>query len=81
MREGLKAQDGWFWINGERTRLFSGAIHYFRVPHQYWRDRMLKLRNSGCNVLETYATVMIYKYQLMALFEMTLGLMNKIVGL
>ena len=52
-RKGLEAHSDWFWIDGKKTRLFSGAMHYFRVPREYWRDRMVKLRACGCNVLET----------------------------
>ncbi|KAF6027346.1 GLB1L2 [Bugula neritina] len=51
---GLEARDHWFWIDGKKTRLFSGAMHYFRIPREYWKDRLIKLRSSGCNVLETY---------------------------
>lgn len=32
----------------------SGAIHYFRIVPQYWRDRLLKLKEQGCNCVETY---------------------------
>lgn len=50
----LEARDGRFWLDGEETRLLSGSIHYFRVPHQYWRDRLLKLKATGLNMVETY---------------------------
>lgn len=49
-----KAREGRFWLDGEETRLLSGSIHYFRVPHQYWRDRLLKLKATGMNMVETY---------------------------
>ncbi|XP_067938525.1 beta-galactosidase-1-like protein 2 [Watersipora subatra] len=52
--KGLEAHSDWFWINGKKTRLFSGAMHYFRIPREYWQDRLIKLRASGCNTLETY---------------------------
>ncbi|CAI9624603.1 unnamed protein product, partial [Staurois parvus] len=29
-------------------------MHYFRVPKEYWRDRMLKMKACGLNVLTTY---------------------------
>ena len=29
-------------------------MHYFRVPHAYWRDRLTKLVELGCNTIETY---------------------------
>lgn len=38
----------------EKIRLISGAIHYFRMPQEYWRDRILKLKATGANVVETY---------------------------
>ena len=43
-----------FYLNGERFQIISGAIHYFRVVPQYWRDRLLKLKAMGCNTVETY---------------------------
>ncbi len=43
-----------FLFNGEPFRILSGAMHYFRVPPEYWDDRLYKLRAMGCNTLETY---------------------------
>ena len=43
-----------FVIDGKPVRLLSGAIHYFRVVPEYWRDRMLKLKAMGLNTVETY---------------------------
>ena len=31
-----------FIINGRRTYLSSGSIHYPRVPHELWYDRLLR---------------------------------------
>lgn len=50
----LKAADGQFILGGKPFRMVSGAIHYFRVVPQYWRDRLLKLRACGFNTVETY---------------------------
>ncbi len=41
-----------FLLNGAPFQLISGAIHYFRVPPAYWRDRLAKLKNMGCNTVE-----------------------------
>ncbi|UQZ82142.1 Beta-galactosidase precursor [Paenibacillus konkukensis] len=41
-------------MNGEPVRIISGAIHYFRVVPEYWRDRLLKLQACGFNTVETY---------------------------
>lgn len=50
----LEIKNGSFYINGEKTSIYSGAIHYFRVPAEYWEDRLLKLRAAGLNTVETY---------------------------
>ncbi len=42
------------WIDGKKVQLISGAIHYFRVPRELWRDRLEKLVQCGFNCLETY---------------------------
>ena len=43
-----------FYLNGDPFQIISGAMHYFRVPRAYWRDRLEKLRAMGCNTVETY---------------------------
>lgn len=43
-----------FLLNGEPFKIISGAVHYFRIVPEYWRDRLEKLRNMGCNTVETY---------------------------
>lgn len=43
-----------FVLNGDKVRIISGAIHYFRVVPEYWRDRLLKLQACGFNTVETY---------------------------
>ena len=43
-----------FYLDGKPYRIISGAMHYFRIPREYWRDRLLKLKECGFNTLETY---------------------------
>lgn len=43
-----------FFKDGKPFRFVSGGMHYFRVPHEYWRDRLRKLRAMGANAVETY---------------------------
>lgn len=43
-----------FYLDGERIKIISGSIHYFRVVPEYWMDRLLKLKAMGCNTVETY---------------------------
>src|SRR4051812_42462000 len=51
---GLVVGSDSFRLNGKTFRLFGGAMHYFRIPAEYWRDRLLKLKALGCNTVETY---------------------------
>jgi beta-galactosidase len=41
--------------DGRPYQIISGAIHYPRVPREYWRDRLRKARAMGLNTVETYA--------------------------
>ena len=43
-----------FKLNGEPFKVIAGAMHYFRVPREYWRDRLLKIKACGFNTVETY---------------------------
>lgn len=43
-----------FYLNGEPFQIISGAIHYFRIVPEYWKDRLEKLNAMGCNTVETY---------------------------
>ena len=27
-------------------------IHYFRIPHEYWRDRLQRMKALGCNSIQ-----------------------------
>ncbi|XP_032140796.1 beta-galactosidase-1-like protein 3 isoform X2 [Sapajus apella] len=43
-----------FTLEGQKFLIFGGSIHYFRVPREYWRDRLLKLKACGFNTVTTY---------------------------
>ncbi|MEK4508359.1 beta-galactosidase [Paenibacillus anaericanus] len=43
-----------FLLDGQPLQLLSGALHYFRIVPEYWRDRLLKLKACGMNTIETY---------------------------
>ena len=44
-----------FVLDGKPFVVRSGSMHYARVPREYWRDRMKKMRALGLNTLCTYA--------------------------
>ena len=43
-----------FYLDGVPTPLISGEFHYFRVPHDAWRERLVLLKESGANAVATY---------------------------
>ncbi len=43
-----------FYLDGKPFAIHSAAMHYFRIPRAYWRDRLQKLKDCGFNTLETY---------------------------
>ena len=43
-----------FKLNGQDITILSGAIHYFRLPSEYWQDRLVKMKACGLNTIETY---------------------------
>jgi hypothetical protein len=51
IKTGLIAEGNYFKLNGKEIRILSGSLHYFRVPHQYWRDRLLKMKAAGLNAV------------------------------
>jgi beta-galactosidase len=44
-----------FMRDGKPYQIVSGAIHYPRVPREYWPDRLRKAHAMGLNTVETYA--------------------------
>src|SRR5258708_18320011 len=43
-----------FVRDGKPYQIIAGAIHYPRVPREYWRDRLQKAHAMGLNTIETY---------------------------
>lgn len=53
-RRGLSVDGDRFLLDGKPFQIVSGAIHYFRIHPDLWRDRLLRLRALGLNTVETY---------------------------
>ena len=43
-----------FLIKGKRTFLVSAGLEYARIPHELWKDRLLRLQRAGFNCIEIY---------------------------
>lgn len=43
-----------FLLDGKPFQILSGEMHYARIPRDYWRDRLKKLKSMGLNTVSTY---------------------------
>jgi beta-galactosidase len=50
----LTTRDNDYYLDDKPIKIYSGAIHYFRVFPEYWKERMLQLKALGFNTVETY---------------------------
>lgn len=41
-------------VDERRIWIVSAALHYPRIPHELWRDRIRAAKQAGCNAIETY---------------------------
>ncbi|MET0616790.1 MAG: beta-galactosidase family protein [Luteibacter sp.] len=48
-------ENGHFLLDGKPYVIRSGEMHYPRIPHGEWRDRLRKARAMGLNTITTYA--------------------------
>lgn len=53
-RRGLSVSGERFLLDGKPFQIVSGAIHYFRIHPDQWRDRLERLKALGLNTIETY---------------------------
>ena len=44
-----------FLINGKRAFIVAGELQYPRTPRAMWRDRLLRIKRTGYNTVQTYA--------------------------
>lgn len=50
----FEIKDGNFQFDGKPVQLICGEMHYPRIPHEYWRDRMKRAKAMGINAISTY---------------------------
>ncbi|CAF1015590.1 unnamed protein product [Didymodactylos carnosus] len=43
-----------FVKDGKPFQYISGSIHMYRMPREYWADRLLRMWTSGLNTIQTY---------------------------
>ena len=52
-RKSLEARERKFFLDGKEIMLMSGAVHYFRIVPEYWKDRLQRVKACGLNCVET----------------------------
>jgi len=53
-RNKIEIKDTKFLLNGKPFFVYSGEIHYFRIPKDKWVDRLRKAKETGLNTISTY---------------------------
>src|SRR3989338_725596 len=53
-RNKIEIKDGKFLLNGKPFSVYSGEIHYFRIPKDKLTDRLRKAKETGLNTISTY---------------------------
>ncbi len=50
----FEIRDGHFFLNGKPFTIYSGEMHYPRVPSAYWKHRLEMMKAMGLNTVTTY---------------------------
>ncbi|WP_231891123.1 glycoside hydrolase family 35 protein [Arachidicoccus ginsenosidimutans] len=50
----FEVKNGSFVYDGKPIQIHSGEMHYSRVPHEYWRQRLKMIKAMGMNTVTTY---------------------------
>lgn len=50
----FEISNGSFKYDGQDIKIYSGEMHYARVPKEYWRHRLQMLKAMGLNTVATY---------------------------
>lgn len=50
----FEIKDGQFFLNGKPFTVYSGEMHYPRVPSEYWKHRLEMMKAMGLNTVTTY---------------------------
>ncbi|GAA4330090.1 beta-galactosidase [Mucilaginibacter gynuensis] len=54
VRHTFALGDSTFLLDDEPMQMISGEMHYTRIPHQEWRERMRMAKAMGLNTIGTY---------------------------
>lgn len=50
----FEIKNGQFLYNNQPLQIYSGEMHYARIPKEYWRHRLQMMKAMGLNTVATY---------------------------
>jgi len=53
-KQEIRLEQGTFVLGEKPFFLYSGEIHYFRIPRREWKDRLRKAKATGLNTIGSY---------------------------
>ncbi|SFN50441.1 beta-galactosidase [Chryseobacterium oleae] len=53
-KRNFDIKDGHFLLDGKPFTIYSGEMHYPRVPSEYWKHRLQMMKAMGLNTVTTY---------------------------
>jgi len=53
-RQEIRLKEGGFVLGDKPFFLYSGEVHYFRIPRKEWRGRLRKAKDTGFNTIGSY---------------------------
>lgn len=53
-KHSFQIKDGQFLYDGTATKIYSGEMHYARIPKEYWKQRLQMVKAMGLNTVATY---------------------------
>lgn len=53
-KQDIELIDGAFRLDSKPFFIYSGEIHYFRIPRREWGDRLQKAKKAGLNTVSFY---------------------------
>ena len=54
LKKAISFNKAYFVIAGTPTFIFGGDFCYARCRRKFWEDRILKLKQAGCNTITFY---------------------------
>lgn len=54
VKHSFEIKDGEFVYDGKPMKIYSGEMHFARIPREYWKHRLQMMKAMGLNTVATY---------------------------